>query len=93
MCIYQLALTVSLLILLSVFSGRTGNTQEPVGTTVCAIMHNPTTFAGRIVKVRATVASGFESSTIVDVKDKSCRGPWFEDALKKGEQPQIARFW
>jgi hypothetical protein len=51
-------------------------------------MHNPAAFAGHIVKVRATVASGFESSTIVDTNDKSCRGPWFEDALKKGEQPR-----
>jgi hypothetical protein len=54
-------------------------------------MHNPTALAGRVVKVRATVASGFESSTIVDVMDKSCRGPWFEDALKKGEQPRDGR--
>jgi hypothetical protein len=51
-------------------------------------MRNPAAFAERIVKVRATVASGFESSTIVDANDKSCRGPWFEDALTKGEQPR-----
>jgi len=88
---YRRALTVSLLTLLSVFSGRAANAQQPVATTVCAIMHNPAAFAGRIVKVRATVASGFESSTIVDVKDKSCRGPWFDDALKKGEQPRDGR--
>jgi hypothetical protein len=85
---YRLAVLVFLLILLGVFIGRTANAQEPVATTVCAIMHNPSAFAGRIVKVRATVASGFESSTIVDVNDKSCRGPWFEDALKRGEHPR-----
>jgi hypothetical protein len=88
---YRLALIVSLLILLSVFSGRTANAQEPVATTVCAIMHNPAAFAGQIVKVRATVAYGLESSTIVDTNDKSCRGPWFEHALKKGEQPSDGR--
>lgn len=85
---YRLAVLVFLLILQSVFSGRTASAQEPVATTVCAIMHNPSAFAGRIVKVRATVASGFESSTIVDVNDKSCRGPWFEDALKRGAHPR-----
>ena len=84
----RLALAISLLVFLSVFSGRTTNAQEPVVTNVCAIMHNPAAFAGRIVKVRATVASGFEASTIVDEKDKSCHGAWFEDALKKGEQPR-----
>jgi hypothetical protein len=86
MCSHRLALIVSLLIPLSVFSGHTANAQEPVGTTVCAIMRNPAAFAGRIVRVHATVSSGFESSTIVDADDKSCRGPWFEDALRKGEQ-------
>jgi len=84
----ELMLFVFLLVLRGVFSGQTTTPQEPVSTTVCAVMQNPAAFAGRIVKVRATVASGFESSTIVDANDKSCRGPWFEDALKKGAQPR-----
>jgi hypothetical protein len=49
-------------------------------------MHNPAPFAGHTVKLRATVASGFESSTIVDASEPSCRGPWFGDAPKKDEQ-------
>lgn len=84
----KLALIVVLPILECGLGGQTASQQEPVSTTVCAIMRNPAAYAGRIVKVRATVASGFESSTIVDANDKACRGPWFEDALKKGEKPR-----
>src|SRR5450631_2651457 len=75
----------------AVLSGQTATLQEPLATTVCDIIHNPAAFAGRIVKVRATVASGFESSTIVDANDKPCRGPWFEYALKEGEPPPDSR--
>jgi hypothetical protein len=84
-------MTVCLLTLPSVFDGQTKAPQEPVAATVCDIIHNPAAFAGRIVKVRATVASGFESSTIVDANDKPCRGPWFEYALKEGEPPRDSR--
>jgi hypothetical protein len=48
-------------------------------------MHNPAQFAGRLVKLRATVEAGFEYSVIVDRKDPSCNGPWFEYALAKDE--------
>jgi hypothetical protein len=57
--------------------------QQPVVTTVCAMMRDPGAFAGRLVKVRATVRSGFESSTIVDANQPSCDAPWFVDAPNK----------
>jgi hypothetical protein len=62
--------------------------QQPVFTTVCAVMRTPDAFAGRMVKVRATVQSGFESSTIVDANVPSCNGPWLDDAPKKESQPE-----
>jgi hypothetical protein len=73
------------------FRQHTTSDQAPISTTVCEIIHNPAAFSGRIVKVRATVASGFESSTIVDANDKPCRGPWFQYALKEGEPPRDSR--
>ena len=57
--------------------------QQPIFTTVCAVMRTPDAFAGRMVKVRATVQSGFESSTIVDANESSCDSPWFAYAPKK----------
>jgi hypothetical protein len=62
--------------------------QQPVFTTVCAVMRDPSPFAGRIVTFRATVQSGFESSTIIDASDPSCSGPWFDLAPKKESPPQ-----
>ncbi len=85
---HRIAVIALLWIFPIVLSGQTATFQKPPTATVCAVMHNPGAFAGRVIKLRATVASGFESSTIVDPNDKSCRGPWFEDALKKGEQPR-----
>jgi hypothetical protein len=58
--------------------------QEPVSATICALMNAPSRFAGRVVKLRATVSGGFEVSTIVDGSQPSCEGPWFEFAPKKG---------
>ena len=63
--------------------------QEPISTTVCAVMGNPSAFAGRIAKLRATVRSGFETSTIIDTDQPSCNGPWFETAPKKGNLPRL----
>ena len=57
--------------------------QEPVSATVCAVMNDPSRFAGRVVKLRATVHGGFELSTIVDGSQPSCEGPWFDLAPKK----------
>jgi hypothetical protein len=57
--------------------------QQPIFTTVCAVMRTPDAFAGRMVKVRAAVQSGFESSTIVDANEPSCDSPWFDYAPKK----------
>lgn len=57
--------------------------QQPILTTVCAVMRTPDAFAGRMVKLRATVQSGFESSTIVDANEPSCDSPWFDYAPKK----------
>lgn len=74
-----------------VFAQHTTPHQEPAATTVCEIIHNPAAFSGRIVTVRATVASEFESSTIVDANERPCRGPWFEYALKQGEVPRNSR--
>lgn len=48
-------------------------------------MSNPSVYAGRIVKVRATVQFGMESSTIVDPAQPNCPGPWYDDAPKKDE--------
>lgn len=84
------AVFACLLVLPPVFSSRLVHAQAPVSTTLCAVMNNPTAFAGHIVKLRATVASAFEVSTIVDADDPSCRGPWFEYAPRKGEtSPQL----
>ena len=65
-------------------------TQQPVLTTVCAIMANPGRFAGQVVKVKATVSSGFEFSTIIDPKPRpSCKShtgdqwPWVQTAPRK----------
>ena len=62
--------------------------QQPVLTTVCAVMNDPSAFAGRIVKLRATVQSGFESSTIIDANQPSCEGPWFQIAPKNDSSSQ-----
>jgi hypothetical protein len=60
--------------------------QEPVSATVCGVLREPGAFAGKIVKLRATVVTGFEASLIVE-PDKSCeRGMWFEYAREKEEQ-------
>jgi hypothetical protein len=68
--------------------------QQPVATTVCAIMDNPTSFAGQVVKVRATVSAGFERTTIIDANPTpACEtkmgnhGPWFDSAPKKNGPP------
>lgn len=86
MSIYRVAVFACRLSLLVFFSIDFVHAQVLVSATVCAVMHNPAPFAGHIVKLRATVASGFESSTIVDPNESSCRGPWFDDAPKKSEQ-------
>jgi hypothetical protein len=88
---HRLALIACLLNLSSVFAGQTTTPKEPVAATVCDIMHNPAAFVGRIVKLRATVVGGLESSTIVDANDKPCGGPWFQCALKEGQPPRDSR--
>ena len=59
--------------------------ERPPVTTVCVVMHHPGRFAGRVVRVRATVQSGFEVSALFDPGNPSCDGPWFERAPKKDE--------
>jgi hypothetical protein len=61
--------------------------QQPISTSLCSVMGNPASFAGRLVKFRATVEAGFEISTIVDSNQPTCKGPWFEYAPKKDPQP------
>lgn len=63
--------------------------QEPVYTTVCAVMSDPSAFAGRIVKLRATPEFHFESSTISDAAGGSCGEPWFQIAPKKNSPQQL----
>ena len=71
--------------------------QQIPWATVCAIMKSPAAFAGRIVKVRATVSGGFEFSTIVDENPPPrCQvgspgqAPWFQSAPKKDERSQLS---
>jgi|GEM_PF-6983968 len=60
--------------------------QEPAFTTVCALVREPAAFAGKLVKLRAKVITGFEASLIVE-PDQSCkRGLWFQIAPEKEEQ-------
>lgn len=63
--------------------------QEPISTTVCAVMGDPSTFAGRIVKLRATLETSFESATIADAVGGSCDGPRFETAPKKSSPSRL----
>jgi hypothetical protein len=70
--------------------------QQPVPTTVCAIMDNPGSFAGQVVRVRATVSSGFDRSTIIDANPPAAcearvgkHGPWFDSAPKKNGPPAM----
>jgi len=78
------AVFACLLILPPVFSSQLVRAQEPVFTTVCAVMQDPAAFAGQMVKLRATVRSHFEVSTIVDANGPSCDGPWLQYAPKPG---------
>jgi len=63
--------------------------QQPILTTVCAVIGDPSAFAGRIVKLRATVETGMESSTISDAAGGSCDGPWLEIAPKKDSPARL----
>lgn len=77
--------TVLICVLLGVgFSGPSSvAAQQPLSTSVCAVMNEPPAFAGRIVKLRATAKTGFEYSIIVDANQSSCKSPSFEIAPKK----------
>jgi Carboxypeptidase regulatory-like domain len=59
-------------------------------TTMCAVMHDPAAFAGKLVRLHATIRSGFELSTIVDEADSSCQGPWLEYAHTSGQPESYA---
>jgi hypothetical protein len=81
---------------LALCTASTVEAQEPVQTTVCALMDNPGSFAGQVVKVRATVSSGFERTTIIDAnpspaceKQMGNHGPWFDSAQKKNGPPAM----
>jgi hypothetical protein len=59
--------------------------QEPIFTTVCSIWKEPEAFSGKLVKLRATVQTGMETSRIVE-PDRSCEwGLWFEYARERND--------
>ncbi len=59
--------------------------QEPIFTTVCSIWKEPEAFAGKLVKLRATVRTSMETASIVE-PDQSCeRGLWFDYAREKDD--------
>jgi len=80
---------ICLLLGLGFFESTPVWAQQPILTTVCAVMGDPSAFAGRIVKLRATVETGMESSTISDAVGGSCDGPWLEIAPKKDSPSRL----
>jgi hypothetical protein len=80
---------ICVLLGLGLFESTPVREQEPVLTTVCAVMADPSIFAGRIVKMRATVETGMEASTISDAVGDSCDGPWLEFAPKKNSPSRL----
>jgi hypothetical protein len=52
-------------------------------------MGDPSAFAGRLVKLRATLETGPESATISDAAEGSCDGPWLELAPKKDSPARL----
>jgi hypothetical protein len=81
------AVLISQLFFLGFSNFCSAQAERPLLTTVCAVMRHPTKFAGRIVRVRATVQSGFEVSALFDPANPSCDGPWFERAPKQDQAP------
>jgi hypothetical protein len=59
--------------------------EEPQFTTVCAVFRDPAAFAGKIVRLRATVQTGFEISFIVEPENSCKGGLWFEYAPEKND--------
>jgi hypothetical protein len=83
------AVFISVLFGLGLFGSPSAVAQQPILTTVCAVMGDPSVFAGRIVKLRATVEIGMESSAISDAAGGSCDGPWLEIAPKKDSPSRL----
>src|SRR5215471_6108271 len=49
----------------------------PTPTSICEVSRNPAFFDGKVVSLRATVASGFEVFAIRS-SDEDCGGMWLE---------------
>jgi hypothetical protein len=84
-CCLVRAVLIVLSMLLEFADAHAPQPKQPVVTSVCALMRDPATFAGRIVKLRATVQSTMETITIVDPNDPACGNPWLDSAKERGQ--------
>jgi hypothetical protein len=80
---------ICVLVSLGFFGTAPIRAQQPIRTTVCAVMANPSAFAGKIVKLRATAEIGIESSTISDPTGGVCDGPWLDFAPRKDSSSRL----
>jgi hypothetical protein len=80
---------IALFVSLGFFGSAPIWAQEPISTTVCAVMADPSAFSGRLVKLRATLETGPEAATISDAAGGSCDGPWLEIAPKKDSPARL----
>ena len=67
------ALSLTLAALALPAAGLGQPSAEPIRTTLCDLVKHPTRYAGKLVRVRATIASAFEMSSLAtDPPDDAC---------------------
>jgi hypothetical protein len=72
-------------ILVATAGARQQVAPDPEFTTICSIWKDPAAFAGKVVKLRAELQTGFENSSIVEPDGACGNGMWFSFAREKDD--------
>jgi hypothetical protein len=77
---------------LGICSLRGSAAAEPIETTVCKLVQDPTAFSGKIVRIRAQVSTGFEVAVILAECDH--RGAaialYYPDLVRDSDRPDFS---
>jgi len=77
---------------LGVCSLRASAAAEPIETTVCELVRNPTAFSGKMVRIRAQVSTGFEVAVILAECDHkgAAMALYYPDLVRDSDRPDFS---